>query len=91
MTAEEAALKLVELDEKKAEIKKYYEDLAEVLEVLGKDAHFQSVDGLVFLVEEASGKWVTFEKLHYIRTKKADEKRGELSKKRAEELGYTVE
>ena len=90
MTKEEAAIKLVELDEKKAEIKKWYEDLSEVLEVLGADAHFQSPDGQVFLIEEAKGKWVNFEKLHYIRTKKADEKRGELSKKRAQELGYEV-
>ncbi|RLJ03484.1 MAG: hypothetical protein DRP08_03490 [Candidatus Aenigmatarchaeota archaeon] len=91
MTKEEAAIKLVELDEKKAEIKKWYEDLAEVLETLGPEAHFQSPDGQVFLIEEANGKWVNFDKLRYIRTKKADEKRGELSKKRAQELGYEVE
>jgi len=91
MTREEAAEKLIELDNKKAEIKRYYEDLAEVLEVLGTDAHFQSPEGLVFLVEEADGRYVKFEKLRYIRTKKADEKRGELSKKRAQELGYEFE
>ena len=91
MTPEEAAIKLVELDEKKTEIKKWYEDLAEVLETLGAEAHFQSANGQVFLVEEAKGKYVHFEKLQYIRTKKDDEKRGELSKKRAKELGYEVE
>jgi hypothetical protein len=90
MTKEEAAKKLVELDNQKVEIKKWYEDLAEVLEALGPEAHFQSQDGQVFLIEEAKGKWVPFEKLHYIRTKKEDEKRGELSMKRAKELGYEV-
>jgi len=90
MTKEEAAKKLIELDNKKAEIKQYYEDLAETLEALGAEAHFKSPDGLVFLVEEADGRYVKFEKLRYIRTKKDDEKRGELSKKRAQELGYDV-
>ena len=90
MTREEAAEKLIELDEKKAEIKQWYEDLAEALEILGPESHFQSPEGLVFLIEEADGKWVKFEKLRYIRTKKTDEKRGELSVKRAKELGYDV-
>lgn len=90
MTREEAANKLIELDEKSAEIKKHYEELSEVLEVLGPEAHFQSPEGLVYLVEEADGKWVKFEKLRYIRTKKADEKRGVLSVKRAKELGYEI-
>ena len=91
MTKEEAAEKLIELDNKKVEIKQYYEDLAAALEALGPDAHFQSPDGQVFLVEEADGRYVKFEKLRYIRTKKEDEKRGELSKKRAQELGYEIE
>lgn len=90
MTKEEAAEKLVELDNRKPEIKKYYEELAEVLEVLGEEAHFQSPDGQVFLIEAQTGKFVTFDKLKYIRTKKAEEKRGELSKKRAQELGYDI-
>jgi len=90
MTKEEAAQKPVELDAKKAEIKQWYEDLAEALKALGPDAHFQSPEGLVFLVEETNGKWVNFDKLKYVRTKKDDEKRGELSKKRAQELGYDV-
>ena len=91
MTTEEAAKKLVELDAKKPEIKAFYEELAEVLAVLGAESHFQDTNGLVYLVEEQTGKFVTFDKLKYVRTKKDDEKRGELSKKRAKELGYDVE
>ncbi len=91
MTKEEATAKLIELDEKKAEIKKWYEEMAECLEALGPDAHFQSPEGQVFLVEAQTGKYVNFDRLKYIRTKKDDEKRGELSKKRAKELGYEVE
>jgi len=92
MTPEEAAKKLIELDARKPAIKAYYEEVAECLEILGVDAHFQDdEDGTVFLVEEQTGRFVTFDKLRYVRTKKADEVRGELSKKRAKELGYDVE
>ena len=90
MTKEEAIKRLLELDEQKAEIKKYYEDLKEAIETLGVGTHFQSDEGQVFLIEEQTGKFVNFDRLKYIRTKKADEKRGELSVKRAEELGYTI-
>lgn len=86
--------KLVELDLKKKEIKQYYEDLAVVTEALRKemgiDAMFQGPDGIVYQITEPEGKWVTFEKTSYIRTKRPDEARGDLSVKKAEEAGFKV-
>lgn len=90
MTREEAAQKLALLDAKKEEIKAYYKELADVLAILGKGTHFQSGDGLVYEIVEPDGKFVPFDKLAYKRTKKPHEERGELSVKRAEELGYVV-
>ena len=90
MTRDEAIKKLVELDNQKPEIKRYYEELAEVLEVLAIGDHFKSDEGQVFLIEAQDGKFVKFDRIKYIRTKKEDEKRGELSVKRANELGYGI-
>jgi hypothetical protein len=88
---EELKNKLIELDKKKAEVKKYYEELAEVLAAIGIGKHFQDpASGTVFEIIEPDGKFVKFDKFSYVRTKKEGEVRGELSVKRAEELGYKV-
>jgi hypothetical protein len=90
----EAMKRLIELDKKKAEIKKFYEDMAEAVKAvaieIGVDKYFQDEEGTVYKIVTPKGKYVHFEPLDYVRTKRADEKRGELSVKEAEEAGFTL-
>lgn len=86
--------KLVELDKKKAEVKKFYEELKQTIEEVKKEVgiggFFQDSEGIVYQVVEPDGKYVTFERTSYIRTKRDGELRGELSVKKAEEAGFKV-
>jgi poly-beta-hydroxyalkanoate depolymerase len=95
MSLTELHLKLIELDRKKAEVKKFYEDYANALEELTKEFgvghHFQDDQGIVYQIVEQDGKWVTFDRLAVDRTKRPNEDRGSLSVKKAKELGYSVE
>jgi len=88
-------LKLIELDKKKEQIKQYYEELrttiTQVHELVGDDGFFQDPsDGTVFQIVKPTGRFVQFEELGYIRTKREGEKRGELSVKKAEEAGFKL-
>lgn len=87
--------RLAELDKQKPEIKRYYEELTEVLTQLhieqGTGAMFQADDGTVYELIEPRGKYVTYEQFGYNRTKRPDETtKGTLSVKKAEEAGFTV-
>ena len=89
-----AQLRLVELDLKKDEYKKYVEELqttlAEVVAEVGVGGMFQDPSGTVFKLVIPEGKFVYFEKLSYNRTKRPHEDRGTLSVKEAEEAGFKV-
>ena len=87
--------RFIELEKKKAEYKKYIEELKEATEDLvneiGVDAYFQDPsDGTVFKLVIPEGRFVYFDKYSYVRTKRTGEKRGDLSMKEARERGYTV-
>ena len=91
----EAQKRFCELERKKEEIKKYFQDLQQVLtEVaneVGVGGYFQDpTDGTVFKVVVPDGKFVTFEKLGYVRTRRTHEKRGDLAIKDAEAAGFSV-
>jgi len=87
-------LKLIELDRRKDEVKKFFEEYKETLEALVKEygvGHaFQDDAGIVYQLAEANGKWVAFDKFNLERTKREGEKAGTLSVKRAQELGFEV-
>jgi hypothetical protein len=89
-----AQKKFVELERKKVEIKKYFEELKmaieEVEKEIGINGHFQDETGCVYQIVVPEGKFITFEKISYVRTRRKDEKKGDLSLKKAEELGYNV-
>ena len=91
----EAQKKFVELEKKKEEIKKYFDDLKNAVEAVSKEigigGYFQDPEGTVYKVVEPEGKFVTYDKISYIRTRRMDEKRGDLSLKEAEEAGFTVQ
>ncbi len=90
----EAQARFVALEKRKDEIKKFYEDLAIATEAVSKEVgvngYFQDNEGTVYKVIVPEGKFVHFEKLSYIRTRRFNEKRGDLSMKEAEGAGFTL-
>lgn len=90
----DAINKFLILERKKAEVKKYYEELnlalEEVVKELGINKYFQDSEGTVFKTVIPEGKFVSFDKIGYVRTRRADEKRGDLSMKEAKEAGFEV-
>jgi hypothetical protein len=90
----EAQIKFITLEKRKEEIKKYYEDLAAATEAVSKEiginGYFQDMEGVVYKVVIPEGKFVHFEKLSYVRTRRAHEKRGDLSMKEATDAGFAL-
>lgn len=82
------------LERKKAEVKKYFEELNLALEAvvaeLGVNKYFQDSDGTVYKTVIPEGRFVAFDRLGYVRTRRGDEKRGDLSMKEAKEAGFEV-
>ena len=93
----EAQAKFIELEKKKNEVKKYFEELEKATQALaneiGVGGHFQDSEGTVYQVVIPEGRFVKFDKIGYQRTRRAflDEKKGDLSLTAARELGYIVE
>jgi len=87
--------RFIELERKKADVKKYFDELSEALEAVvaenGINCYFQDpTDGTVYKLLTPEGKFVHFERFGYHRTKRGEEKRGDLSMKEAEEAGFKV-
>ena len=89
-----AQMKFIALEKKKSEVKKFFEELKEAINEVAKEVgvngFFQDTEGTVYKVVEPEGKFVTFEKISYVRTRRIDEKRGDLSIKDAEAAGFNV-
>ena len=89
-----AQQKFVELEKRKEEVKKYFDQLsAAVLEVqaeVGINGYFQDGEGTVYKIVIPDGKFVHFDHISYVRTRRLDEKRGDLSLKEAQEAGFNV-
>lgn len=90
----EAQVKFVALEKRKEEVKKFFEDLALATEAVSKEIGvnglFQDNEGTVYKVVVPEGKFVHFEKLSYVRTRRSHEKRGDLSMKEAESAGFAL-
>lgn len=90
----EAQKRFVELERKKEDIKKYFDELNIAVEALVKEtgvgSYFQDEQGVVYKVIVPEGKFVHFEKYSYKRTRRPDEERGELSMKEAEAAGFKL-
>lgn len=86
--------RFVELERKKEEIKKFFDDLKEAVAAVaaevGVNGYFQDEQGIVYKVVEPEGKFVTYDRISYVRTKRPHEKRGDLSMKEAETAGFTL-
>lgn len=87
--------KFVELEKRKEEIRKYYEDLEAAVVALvaeqGLNSYFQDEQGTVYKLIECEGRYVKFDKYGYNRTKRLGEERGTLSVKEARERGFSIE
>lgn len=90
----EAQKKFVTLEKQKEQVKKFFEELKlatlAVQAEVGLNGMFQDGEGTVYKIVEPEGKFVTFEKISYVRTRRLDEKRGDLSLKEAEAAGFSV-
>lgn len=92
----ETQKKFVALEKKKAEVKKFYEELdaalADVIEEIGMDKYFQDPeDGTVYKTVKPAGTFVAFKDVDYSRTRRGHlgEKAG-LSMKEVEDAGFVL-
>jgi hypothetical protein len=89
-----AQARFVELEKKKAEVKKFYEELSAATEAvvaeIGVDKYFTDEEGTVYKTVVPEGRFVTFDRYGIDRTKRPGEARGTLSLKEAEAAGFTV-
>ena len=90
-----AIQQFIELDKKKEEVKKFFEEykaaVEAVVQEIGVGGHFQDPDGTVYQTAIPEGKFVAFDKFTINRTRREGEKRGDLSLTKARDLGYEVE
>lgn len=90
----DAQRRFVELERKKEEVKKYFDDLnaacVAVSKEVGINGFFQDDHGVVYKVVVPDGKFVYFEHISYLRTRRPHEKRGDLSMKEAEAAGFRL-
>lgn len=90
-----AIQRFIELDKKKEEVKKFFEEykaaIEAVVEEIGVGRHFQDNEGTVYQTAVPEGRFVAFDKFTINRTRREGEKRGDLSLTKARDLGYEVE
>ena len=89
--------RFVELEKKKAEVKKYFEELdtatKDLAAEIGVNGFFQDNEGTVYKVVVPEGTFVKYNKIGYERTRRLalNETKGDLSLKQAREAGFVVE
>jgi len=87
--------RFVELELKKQEYKEFFEELKEatqaVADEIGVGGMFQDDDATVYQIVIPEGKWVHFDNIGYQRTRRGEEKRGDLSLKKARDNGFEIE
>jgi len=91
----DAQAKFLELSKQYEGLKKQMKELKPKLQGLlveiGVGGHFQDPTTLaVYEIVEPAGTFISFDKISYNRTRIGDEKKGDLSMKKAEELGYSL-
>ena len=91
----ETQKKFIELEKQKASHREFFKNLVEatqsVADEIGLGTMFQDDEGTVYQTVIPEGKFVSFDKIGYIRTRREDEKRGDLSLKKAREAGFEIE
>lgn len=91
----DAQKKFVEIEKRKAEVKKYFEELEQATLELSKEigigGMFQDAQGTVYKVVVPEGTFVKYQKIGYVRTRRHGEVKGDLSLTEARECGFVVE
>jgi len=72
------------------QLKTVKEEMNTAMVALGVNSFVQDADGTVYQVVVPQGRFVHFDTISYIRTRKEGEDRGDLSLKKAEEAGFNV-
>ena len=87
--------RFVDLEKKKEEVKKYFEELAVAISAVeaevGINGMFQDAQGTVYKIVIPEGRYVAFDKIGYERTRRTGERQGSLSLKEAQANGFVVE
>ena len=87
----DAQRKFVELEQKRKQfLEEFDAALQAVAEETGIGNYFQDSDNVVYKIITPIGRWVKFDSVSYLRTKRADERQGTLSVKESEEHGFEV-
>lgn len=91
----ETQKKFVEISKRietlREEMKALQPTLEELMLSLGEGAMFQDPEsGIVYKIEVPTGTFITFQKISYVRTKRASETKGSLSKAEAEAAGFVL-
>jgi len=75
----------------KTQMKELKPQLHGLMEEIGVNNYIQDPETmLVYKVVRPTGTFISFDQIGYDRTKTTEEKRGSLSKKEAEEAGFTL-
>jgi len=84
----------VKLEKQREAAKQVFADvnaaLSEVVKEIGTDKYFQDEDGTVYKTTVPKGRWVEFETVGYLRTRRPGEDKGSLSAKEAETAGFKL-
>jgi hypothetical protein len=93
----DAQKRFVELERKKAEVKKFFQELdlatKAVAEEVGLNGFFQDPsDGTVYQIVKPEGKFIPYKEVDFIRTRRGylGEAKADLSMKKAEEAGFAL-
>lgn len=94
MALSEKQKRFLQLERKREEVKQYFDDLEsavkDVVAEIGVGGMFQDSEGTVYKMVEPDGRFVHYEKLSYVRTRRPHEARGDLSIKEAEAAGFKI-
>jgi len=86
-----AQQRFVELEkQRKVFLEEFDAALQAVADENGVDSYFQDDEGTVYKVVCPAGRWVKFDTVSYLRTRRGEEKAGTLSQKEAEGAGFKV-
>lgn len=91
----DAQKRFIELEKKKEEVKKYFDELQAACEAVAKEiglnTMFQDNEGTVYRMVIPEGRYVNFDRIGYERTRRTGEKSGTISLKDARDAGFVVE
>jgi len=90
----DAQERFVKLERQRVAYKEFLQELEEATQQIadedGIGSLFQDEKGVVYKIIAPAGRWVAFDPIGYVRTKREDEAKGTLSTKEAKEAGFEI-